>query len=175
MLERERQFRRICGAFATGVTVLLTRVGNEVHGMTANAFMSVSLEPLLVAVALNSRGRMSAILRESGRPFTISILNGDQQWLSETFSKKSSRLVNPVRGIVSAHGLPVIADSLGYLVCEMRAMMPVGDHSMVIAEIMDCEEGMVHEPLIFYRSAYYHGLNQDQDREGEGDFLLLER
>src|SRR5262245_64039155 len=51
-------FRRTLGMFATGVTVLTTRLGEQVHGMTANAFMSVSLQPPLVLVSIDRRARL---------------------------------------------------------------------------------------------------------------------
>ena len=57
-------FRRTLGMFATGVTVLTTRVGDQVHGMTANAFMSVSLSPPLVLISLDRRSRMCGMLHE---------------------------------------------------------------------------------------------------------------
>ena len=57
-------FRRTLGMFATGVTVLTTRVGDHVHGMTANAFMSVSLRPPLVLISLDRRARMCGMLHE---------------------------------------------------------------------------------------------------------------
>ena len=52
-------FRRTLGMFATGVTILTTRAGDQVHGMTANAFMSVSLRPPLVLISLDRRAKMS--------------------------------------------------------------------------------------------------------------------
>ena len=57
-------FRRTLGMFATGVTILTTRVGEQVHGMTANAFMSVSLQPPLVLISIDRRARMCALLHE---------------------------------------------------------------------------------------------------------------
>src|SRR3954451_24362356 len=48
-------FRRTLGMFATGVTVLTARFGEQVHGMTANAFMSVSLRPPLVLISIDRR------------------------------------------------------------------------------------------------------------------------
>src|SRR5919197_490329 len=60
-------FPRTLGMFATGVTVLTTRHGESVHGMTANAFMSVSLQPPLVLVSIDRRARMSNLLHEGAR------------------------------------------------------------------------------------------------------------
>src|SRR5262245_36592746 len=78
-------FRRTLGMFATGVTVLTARVGEQVHGMTANAFMSVSLRPPLVLISIDRRARMCAMLHE-GTHFGVSVLAIGQAGLSETFA-----------------------------------------------------------------------------------------
>ena len=70
-------FRRTLGMFATGVTVLTTRVGEQVHGMTANAFMSVSLQPPLVLISIDRRARMCGMLHE-GTHYGVSVLAQDQ-------------------------------------------------------------------------------------------------
>ncbi len=59
-------FRACCGRFATGVTVVTAAHGDHVHGMTANAFMSVSLEPPLVVVSVGHQARMHALMRAAG-------------------------------------------------------------------------------------------------------------
>ena len=71
--------------FATGVTVLTTRVGEQIHGMTANAFMSVSLDPPLVLISIDRRARMSALLHEGTR-FGVSVLEARQTGLSDRFA-----------------------------------------------------------------------------------------
>jgi flavin reductase (DIM6/NTAB) family NADH-FMN oxidoreductase RutF len=78
-------FRKTLGMFATGVTVLTTRVGEQVHGMTANAFMSVSLRPPLVLVSIDRRARMGAHLHEGTR-FGVSVLEAKQTGLSDRFA-----------------------------------------------------------------------------------------
>src|SRR5215831_20562820 len=79
------EFRRTLGMFATGVTVITTRAGDQVHGMTANAFMSVSLRPPLILVSVDRRARMNALLREGVR-FGVSVLEERQGALSDHFA-----------------------------------------------------------------------------------------
>ncbi|MDQ3085960.1 MAG: flavin reductase family protein, partial [Actinomycetota bacterium] len=78
-------FRRTLGMFATGVTVLTTRSEEQVHGMTANAFMSVSLRPPLVLVSVDRRARMSNLLHE-GTHFGVNVLEAGQAALSDRFA-----------------------------------------------------------------------------------------
>ena len=75
--------------FATGVTVITTaRQGDQVHGMTANAFMSVSLRPPLVVISVDRRAKMHALLHE-GRRYGISVLADEQRALSDRFAGRT--------------------------------------------------------------------------------------
>ena len=77
--------RRTLGMFATGVTVVTTLKGEQVHGMTANAFMSVSLEPPLVLVSIDRRTRMCGLLHVGGH-YGVSVLCETQSALSDRFA-----------------------------------------------------------------------------------------
>ena len=81
------QFRRVMGNFATGVTILTTAVGEETHGMTANAVCSVSLEPLLVLVCVNKQARTHPVLAKSG-VFAFNVLGEEQEHLSRLFADR---------------------------------------------------------------------------------------
>ena len=81
----DRQFRQAMGKFATGVTVITTEVEGEVHGMTANAFMSVSLEPKLVVISIGERAQMLKKIKTS-KKFAVNILSGEQQDYSMIFA-----------------------------------------------------------------------------------------
>ncbi|MCL4521398.1 MAG: flavin reductase family protein [Firmicutes bacterium] len=73
-----REFRKAAAKFATGITVVLVDTPQGLHGMTANAFMSVSLKPLTVAVSIANHTRMHQCLEERGTRFSISVLAHDQ-------------------------------------------------------------------------------------------------
>src|SRR3972149_5246138 len=81
----QQHFRRVMGQFATGVTVVTTRLGDEVHGLTANAICSVSLEPLLVLVCVDHAADTHPLLEKSG-VFAVNILSHGQQDLSRLFA-----------------------------------------------------------------------------------------
>ena len=75
MLIDPREFRNVLGRFATGVTVITTEFEDQVYGMTANAFMSVSLSPPLILISVDNRARLNGYLATSGR-YGVSILAG---------------------------------------------------------------------------------------------------
>src|SRR5215470_2335787 len=78
-------FRKALGSFATGVTIITLDDGGEVHGMTANAFTSVSLDPLLVLVCVDRRARTHAHL-QSRKRFGVNILAESQQAISQYYA-----------------------------------------------------------------------------------------
>ena len=77
--------RKTLGMFATGVTVITTLKGEQVHGMTANAFMSVSLEPPLVLISVDRGTKMCGMLHE-GSHYGVSVLCESQAKLSDRFA-----------------------------------------------------------------------------------------
>ena len=150
-------FRRVAGTFATGVTVITTeREPGLVHGMTANSFTSVSLEPLLVLACVSHDARLLSYLK-SQRRFGVSILREDQQALSEYFAKldqtaeEHSRL--GVRYRWSSSGIPLLHGTLAELASNVVAEHPAGDHTIFLGEVesMECHDG---DPLLFHRGQY---------------------
>ncbi len=84
----DRLFRSAMGKFATGVTVLTTKADGIVHGMTANAFMSVSLNPKLVMISIGEKARMLPKIQQS-QNFVIYILSEEQESISRLFAGQS--------------------------------------------------------------------------------------
>ncbi|MDQ4030125.1 MAG: flavin reductase family protein, partial [Actinomycetota bacterium] len=82
------ELRRTLGMFATGVTVITTRLGDQIHGMTANAFMSVSLTPPLILISIDRRAKLNGMLGEGVR-FGISVLEASQAALSDRFAGRA--------------------------------------------------------------------------------------
>ena len=80
-----RALRNACGLFATGITVVTTEVDGDVHGMTANAFMSVSLDPPLLVISVGHKARLHDLLKQTGR-YAVSILRHDQEDYSSHFA-----------------------------------------------------------------------------------------
>src|SRR5919197_1263190 len=81
-------FRRVVGRFASGVVVVTTRTDEGLHGLTANAFCSVSLEPLLVLVCVDRLARGHERIGQAGA-FAISILSDRQEFLAERFAGRA--------------------------------------------------------------------------------------
>ena len=137
--------------FATGVTVLTTQIDEQVHGMTANAFMSVSLRPPLVLVSIDRRARMAAMMHE-GRGFGVSVLGARQGGLSDRFAGRlADDLPEPTFEVV--HGTPLVEGALAHLVARVGRSYWGGDHSLFLAEVEFARYGE-GRPLLFHGGRY---------------------
>ncbi|WP_144548459.1 flavin reductase family protein [Bacillus sp. X1(2014)] len=146
----DRQFRTAMGKFATGVTVIATDVEGDVHGMTANAFMSVSLSPKLVVISIGEKAKILEKIKQS-QSFSVNILAADQQELSMIFAGQ----IKEPREVVfdRLDGKPVLSGAVAQIACEVSAEHMEGDHTLFIGRVTD-----IHledaEPLIFYSGRY---------------------
>ncbi|MBT2655030.1 flavin reductase [Bacillus sp. ISL-18] len=153
----DRQFRTAMGRFATGVTVIATEVEGNIHGMTANAFMSVSLDPKLVVISIGEKAKILNKIKES-KIFTVNILATEQKELSMIFAGqlKEHKEVEFAR----LDGKPVLPGSVVQVACEVSAEHVEGDHTLFIGRVTD-----IHledkEPLLFY-SGQYRSLVEEQ-------------
>jgi len=150
------EFRRVMGDFATGVTILTTALGDELHGMTANAVCSVSLDPLLVLVCVEKTTRTHPVLSRSG-VFALNVLAEEQEHLSRLFADDSVDVERRLAGLSyrsGVTGVPILADCLAYVDCRVVATYPGGDHTIFVGAVEDL--GVVREgqPLVFFRGGY---------------------
>jgi flavin reductase (DIM6/NTAB) family NADH-FMN oxidoreductase RutF len=152
------------GRFATGVTVVTTRCDGQFTGMTANAVMSLSLDPPLVAVSVDRSAQMHGHLQES-KCFAISILKREQEHLSVRFAQRGPKDFSDLDLKTAATGAPVLAEALAYLDCRLVQIVPAGDHDLFIGEPLAGAKGE-GTPLIFYGGRYAElasaGIRQDR-------------
>lgn len=146
----ERIFREAMSKFATGVTVVTMEDNGENIGMTVNAFMSLSLNPKLVAVSIDEKAKMYHKLKVA-QPFGISILKEDQKDLSMVFARQKEP-ENKIE-FVKRGGAPVLPNTLATLSCTVKDRVIAGDHVIIIAEVnhIKTEDG---EPLLYFNSKY---------------------
>jgi len=150
-------FRRALGRFATGVTVVTVARGKRhVHGMTANAFASVSLDPLLVLVCVDRRARTHPLIRAHKR-FGINVLAENQRAVAEYYARRD-------QDHEAAHGLgvrywqtkcgtPMLEGCMAHLDCRLVSSHRTGDHTIFIGEVEQVIVGK-GRPLLFYAGKY---------------------
>ena len=144
--------RQIMGRFATGVTIVTTRYGDQISGMTANAVMSLSLDPPLIVVSVDCKSNMHGHLTQ-GQCYAINVLKHDQEDLSRRFAKPGPKDFSDLKLTVAETGAPILADALAYVDCRVVDVAPAGDHDMFIGEPVAGETYDGH-PLLFYSGQY---------------------
>jgi flavin reductase (DIM6/NTAB) family NADH-FMN oxidoreductase RutF len=149
-------YREVLSMFATGVTVVTTTASSthDVRGMTANAFMSVSLSPPLVLVSVRHDAHLHGLIQES-KHYGVSLL-------SERLEPEARRFAGmPMPAHASEPlfddhgGIPVLSDALAWLTAAVVDEHRAGDHTLFIGEILALGSGDPGErPLGFYRSSF---------------------
>ena len=150
-------FRRALAQFATGVTVVTVESGpRRVHGMTANSFTSVSLNPPLVSVCVDHRAHLLPLLKEK-RVFGINVLKDDQQILSEFFARpdQPQKEETPLSAHFhwTAENIPLLDNVLCQVACRLHDAHIAGDHTIVVGEVLSASLFPGH-PLLFFRGQY---------------------
>ncbi|MGH9512350.1 MAG: flavin reductase family protein [Terriglobales bacterium] len=152
----QQDFRRALGCFGTGVTIISVESDGQIHGMTANAFCSVSLNPPLILVCVDHQARTHAHLHARKR-FGVNILSEDQREISEYYALPIPDHANAehvgARFDRTARGTPFLHGALAYLECRLTSSQEAGDHTIFIAEVEDLliREG---KPLLYFLGQY---------------------
>lgn len=151
------KFRKALGHFTTGVTVVTVEFEpGKIHGMTANSFTSVSLDPMLILVCVDHRAKMLHLL-EKKKCFGISVLKAGQEAISEYFANAEQSAEAEERLSIryrrTPGGIPVLENTLLQLSCNVMASHIAGDHTIFVGEL---EEAEMHEgePLLYFRGEY---------------------
>jgi flavin reductase (DIM6/NTAB) family NADH-FMN oxidoreductase RutF len=144
------EFRDCCGRFATGITVVTTDAEGVIHGMTANGFMSVSLDPPLIAVSVGNRTRLHMLLQDTRR-YGVSILEESQLKLCNHFAGQPDLTLDV--SFIQWGNTPLIDGSVAHLVARVVDAHPAGDHTLYIGQV----EYLAYQdknPLIFFGGSF---------------------
>ena len=134
-----RHFRNALSQFATGVTVITTRLEDgRFLGLTASSFNSVSLNPPLVLWSLAS-GANSLPVFTGNSHYVINVLAADQAALANQFSRRIENRFEGVEFELSRTGLPILKGVSAWFECHNRSRYPEGDHVIFVGEVEHCE------------------------------------
>jgi flavin reductase (DIM6/NTAB) family NADH-FMN oxidoreductase RutF len=176
-----RQFRDTVGMFTTGITVVTAVSARLGHGMTANAFTSVSLDPLLVLVCVQRSAVMHKVVDAAGA-FAVSVLSAGQERLARWFSDSSRP-----EGIAQFDGIdwrpgaftgaPVLGGTLARLECRVERAYEGGDHDIFLARViaLDRAGDTGDGPLVWFGGSYRQLGEAASDGQADGFDLVQER
>jgi flavin reductase (DIM6/NTAB) family NADH-FMN oxidoreductase RutF len=154
----QQRFRDVVGRFPTGVAVVTTHVGGKHHGMTANTFTSVSLDPVLVLVCVERTSRLHDLVIAAGE-WGVSVLAAEQEHVSRLFAEPGRPAAEALRSVPHHHGeltgAVLLDGALATLECGTVAAYDGGDHTVLLGEVLGMS--IPHpdgSPLVYYRGEY---------------------
>ena len=145
--------REVLGHFASGVTVVTAVTDEGPIGFTCQSFSSLSLDPPLIAFAPARTSRTWRQLREIGR-FCVNVLAEGQDAVSQNFARSGAEKFAGVPWTPSAHGAPVLDDIVAWIDGELWAEYDGGDHTIVVARVLDLGAHADRRPLLYHRGSY---------------------
>ena len=147
-------FKASLGCRASGVSIVTSRNGDYIHGMTVSDFTSVSLEPPLVLVSAAETANTLEVIR-AGECFALNILAADQQALSNVFSSKEREdtRFDDLEFEAAVTGAPIIPGAKVNLDCTLVALHTAGDHVLCIGQVEYVKISDV-KPLVYYQGGY---------------------
>lgn len=143
-------FRRVMGRFASGVTVITTEGEGGVRGMTANAFMSGSLAPMLCMISVAKKAKLHDALISTGH-FGVSMLAQDQEAISKHFAGQGS--ADPDIFFEHLASIPVLARASAAVAAVIDARHECGDHTVFIGRVVGLRDDE-RPPLAYWGGRY---------------------
>ena len=162
-----RELRQVLGSFVTGVTVITTvDADGKAHGLTANSFSSVSLDPPLILWSQSKTAPSHPIFNASDR-FVVNILADDQVAVSNRFARPSRNKFEGLETRIGLGGVPLILGCAAHLECRRVHGYPGGDHVVYVGEVERIERHP-RQPLVFGGGKYLVAQPHDMGPETGG-------
>ena len=147
-----REYREAMGQFCTGVVIVAGLNDGRMTGFAAQSFVSLSLEPPLIAVCPAKSSTSWPGIRDTGH-FCINVLAADQREVSERFAQSGG--VADIAWRAGVSGAPILDGVLAYADCALEAEHDAGDHTIAVGRVLDIDilDG-TGAPLLFFRGGY---------------------
>ncbi len=146
-------FRQALAQFATGVTVITTRLADgSFRGLTASSFNSVSLSPPLVLWSLGVQANSLPIFSGNSH-YVINVLGADQAHLAQRFSRRTEDPFADVAFELSRTGQPILQGASAWFECHNRSRYPEGDHVIFVGEVEEC--AVRQQPSLIFHAGQF--------------------
>ena len=158
------RLRRVLGSFPTGVTAIAALVDGVPHGLAANSFVSVSLDPPMVSVCVAHTSTTWPVLRRAGR-LGVSVLGAHQEHVGRQLSTRGVDRFAALPWRTSADGAILLDGSSAWLDCSIEREIPAGDHDIVLLRVHDLDADPAVAPLVFHGSRYHTLADQNGSKQ----------
>ncbi len=159
------EFRNTLCHFASGVTIVTVKGGDDIHGLTVSAFASISPEPPLIAVVIDRQHSAYRLIERPGAVFAVNILRQDQAALSDRFAwvKEENRFLEG-DWTTAQTGAPILADAAAWLDCTLHSSSAAGTHNVYIGEVQATQVPQSDAaPLVYWNRGYHRLQSHDDD------------
>ncbi|GAB1420141.1 hypothetical protein MASR2M15_02230 [Anaerolineales bacterium] len=147
-----QEFKNIMSHWATGISIVTAAKDNQLYGLTANSFTSVSIDPPTVSVNVAKRLEACAIIQET-RHYAVSILTEKQIEIAKIFAgmiHKEDRFEG-LNYLSDQHNCPIIPDSFGWLGCEVIHEIDLGSNILFIGKVLEGNLDIIDsDPLLYH-------------------------
>jgi flavin reductase (DIM6/NTAB) family NADH-FMN oxidoreductase RutF len=151
LLDPAAVFRDVMAGVCTPVAVITALDGDRPHGTTVSAFASLSVDPPMVLVSLARSSELLGLIRRTGT-FGVNVLGSDQRELAAGFARKGQSKFDGVQWS-EEWAVPRIAEVAGWLACEVRDLVPGGDHVVALGNVVAAATTDA-APLTYHRRAF---------------------
>jgi len=152
-------FKQVMRRWASTVTIITTRSGDLIYGLTATAFSSLSVNPPEVFISIYKQTRTHPLI-EQGGVFCVNFLGPEMSHLSDRFAGRhpNEERFQGVRYRAEATGAPVLDDAIAYLDCTVARALDAGDHTIFIGAVQAAGVQRPDEAPLIYFNGRYHRL-----------------
>ena len=159
------EFRGAMRHLAGGVSVITAGRGRDISGMTVTSVSSLSVEPASLIVSLNRESSSWPLVKRYGF-FGVNILTSDQLDIAERFTGKGGlkgvdRFAG-ARWLTRASGVPLLADALAAIDCEVEDIVERHSHAIIIGRVLDVTVSPRTAALAYWQGQYV-AIDRDED------------
>lgn len=150
------QLRQSMRAWTSGIAIVTASHAEEQHGMTVSSFTSISLEPPLIMISVQTGSRTHKLASQANG-FAVTILADDQQEISDRFAGRIPDAEDRLAGIETetlVTGAPFIKGGLAYLDCRVSQSIEVGTNTLFLAEVVSARGNGEGDPLVYHDRTY---------------------
>ncbi len=151
--------RQALRQFASGVTVVTAEAEGELYGITVSAFTSISLDPPVIMVAINTASPIAAMIAASEH-FAVHILPAAYEAIAERFARSTPGpdKYGELQPGTGRSGAPLLQEGmLAVLDCVLDQTLLVGTHMLMFGRVVQASSlSDPGDPLIYYHRSYRH-------------------
>lgn len=153
--------------WVSGVTVVTAQDDSRRAGVTASSFTSISVEPPLILISLQSFSETFKLLEQT-RVFAVSVLAQDQAHLSAQFAgytqlPEGADKFHNVELMTAETGTPIIRNAVAWLDCHLAAIYEAGNSRIVVGEVIATGQRKDMLPLAYHNRGYFKLVSDEYE------------